>query len=161
MRSGSTIYRAAPTTICRKPICAPNWTSPGVIGCLSCFTYEKRLRTPFNFWRTNGQGELGGAAHYFQGDRAYARQILDLGFHISLAKPLLRLSELQDVARWLPMDRIVLETDSYPQPFKGKRGKVDGAEGSAAGSSDGRQAKGDQCRRGRTAHYRQRAGDVR
>ena len=68
-------------------------------------------------------GELGGAAHYFQGDRAYARQILDLGFHISLAKPLLRLSELQDVARWLPMDRIVLETDSYPQPFKGKREK--------------------------------------
>ena len=68
-------------------------------------------------------GELGGAAHYFQGDRAYARQILDLGFHVSLAKPLLRLSELQDVTRWLPMDRIVLETDSYPQPFKGKREK--------------------------------------
>ena len=68
-------------------------------------------------------GELGGAAHYFQGDRAYARQVLDLGFHVSLAKPLLRLSELQDVARWLPMDRIVLETDSYPQPFKKKRQK--------------------------------------
>ncbi len=68
-------------------------------------------------------GELGGAAHYFQGDREYARQVLDLGFHISLAKPLLRLPELQDVARWLPMDRIVLETDSYPQPFKGKREK--------------------------------------
>ena len=68
-------------------------------------------------------GELGGAAHYFQGDRAYARQVLDLGFHISLAKPLLRLPELQDVARWLPMDRIVLETDAYPQPFKGKREK--------------------------------------
>ena len=68
-------------------------------------------------------GELGGAAHYFQGDRAYARQVLDLGFHISLAKPLLRLPELQDVAKWVPMDRIVLETDSYPQPFKGKREK--------------------------------------
>ena len=68
-------------------------------------------------------GVLGGAAHYFQGDRNYARQVLDLGFHISLAKPLLRLKELQDVARWLPLDRIVLETDSYPQPFKGKREK--------------------------------------
>ena len=68
-------------------------------------------------------GELGGAAHYFQGDRNYARQVLDLGFHISLAKPLLRLPELQDVAKWLPMDRIVLETDSYPQPFKKKRQK--------------------------------------
>ncbi len=68
-------------------------------------------------------GELGGAAHYFQGDRNYARQVLDLGFHVSLAKPLLRLPELQDVAKWLPMDRIVLETDSYPQPFKKKRQK--------------------------------------
>ena len=87
-------------------------------------------------------GEHGGAAHYFQGDRAYARQILDLGFHISLAKPLLRLSELQDVARWLPMDRIVLETDSYPQPFKGKREKWTEPRGSAAGSGDGRQLKG-------------------
>lgn len=68
-------------------------------------------------------GEFGGAAHYFQGDRNYARQVLDLGFHVSLAKPLLRLPELQDVAKWLPMDRIVLETDSYPQPFKKKRCK--------------------------------------
>ena len=68
-------------------------------------------------------GEFGGAAHYFQGDRSYARQVLDLGFHVSLAKPLLRLPELQDVAKWLPMDRIVLETDSYPQPFKKKRSK--------------------------------------
>ncbi len=68
-------------------------------------------------------GELGGAAHYFQADKEYARQVLDLGFHISLAKPLLRLPELQDVAKWVPMDRIVLETDSYPQPFKKKRSK--------------------------------------
>ncbi len=68
-------------------------------------------------------GELGGAAHYFQGDVPYARAVLDMGFHISLAKPLLRLPELQEVARWTPIDRIVLETDSYPQPFKKKREK--------------------------------------
>ena len=68
-------------------------------------------------------GELGGAAHYFQGDWAYAKAMLDLGFNISLAKPLLRLPELQDVAARIPLDRIVLETDAYPQPFKSKREK--------------------------------------
>jgi TatD DNase family protein len=31
---------------------------------------------------------------------------------------LLRLPELQEVARVIPLDNIVLETDAYPQPFK-------------------------------------------
>ncbi len=68
-------------------------------------------------------GELGGAAHYFQGDWAYASALLDLGLHISLAKPLLRSAELQEVARRLPLDRVVLETDAYPQTYKADRSK--------------------------------------
>ena len=67
--------------------------------------------------------ELGGAAHYFQGNRKEAEAVIDLGCYISLAKPLLRLPELQEVARELPLEWIVLETDCYPQPFKGKREK--------------------------------------
>lgn len=66
-------------------------------------------------------GELGGAAHYFQGSWEEAKSVVDLGFKVSLAKPLLRLPELQDVARRLPLSEIVLETDSYPQYFKLKR----------------------------------------
>ena len=65
--------------------------------------------------------EVGGAMHYFQGDAAVAAECLDLGFHVSLAKPLLRLPHLQEVAAALPLDGIVLETDAYPQPFKGNR----------------------------------------
>ena len=65
--------------------------------------------------------EVGGAMHYFQGDADVAAECLDLGFHVSLAKPLLRLPHLQEVAAALPLDGIVLETDAYPQPFKGKR----------------------------------------
>ena len=65
--------------------------------------------------------EVGGAMHYFQGDMDTARTAIDLGFYISLAKPLLRLPHLQAVAANLPLDRIVLETDSAPQPFKTKR----------------------------------------
>ena len=62
--------------------------------------------------------EVGGAMHYFQGDEATAREAIDIGFYISLARPLLRLPELQEVARGLPLERIVLETDAAPQPFK-------------------------------------------
>ncbi len=68
-------------------------------------------------------GSLGGAAHYFQGNYEYARKVLDLGLKISFAKPLLRSPELQDVARRVPVDSIVLETDAYPQPFKKNRAK--------------------------------------
>ena len=68
-----------------------------------------------------GAGEVGGAWHYFQGSLALAQTAMDLGFQISLAKPLLRLPELQAVAAALPLERIVIETDSYPQPFKKHR----------------------------------------
>ncbi|NQW16251.1 MAG: TatD family hydrolase [Chloroflexi bacterium] len=67
--------------------------------------------------------ELGGAAHYFQGSWDDATTVMDLGCVISLAKPLLRLTELQEVAKRVPLESIVLETDSYPQPFKKSRDK--------------------------------------
>ena len=70
-----------------------------------------------------GAGTAGGAAHYFQGNWETARRVLDAGFYISLAKPLLRLPHLQEVAAKAPIDRLVLETDSYPQPFKKNRDK--------------------------------------
>lgn len=68
-------------------------------------------------------GEHGGAAHYFQGTLATAYRYIEMGFHISLGRPLLRLPDLQQVAQQLPLDRIVLETDSFPQPFKKNRAK--------------------------------------
>ena len=65
--------------------------------------------------------EVGGVMHYFQADEATAREAIDSGFYISLARPLLRLPELQEVAAKLPLENIVLETDSAPQPFKKHR----------------------------------------
>ncbi len=62
--------------------------------------------------------EVGGAMHYFQADEATAKEAIEEGFYISLARPLLRLPELQEVARVLPLEHIVLETDAAPQPFK-------------------------------------------
>ena len=65
--------------------------------------------------------QVGAIMHYFQADEATANRCIDLDFYISLARPLLRLPHLQELVAKLPMERIVLETDSYPQPFKRKR----------------------------------------
>ncbi len=65
--------------------------------------------------------EVGGAMHYFQADFETARRAIDLGFYVSLARPLLRLPHLQEAASKIPLEWIVLETDAAPQPFKSKR----------------------------------------
>lgn len=75
--------------------------------------------------RTHGQG-VRGVFHCFTGDRAMARDALDLGFWLSFAGPVThpKNTELADVAAWAPLDRIVVETDCpylTPQPFRGKR----------------------------------------
>ncbi len=73
--------------------------------------------------REEGASEVGGAWHYFQQDHHLAEEVMEIGFYISLAKPLLRLEYLQQVAAALPLDHIVIETDSYPQPFKKYRAR--------------------------------------
>jgi TatD DNase family protein len=72
----------------------------------------------FRVLREENAGDVGGAMHYFQGDEATAREAIDGGFYISLARPLTRLPELQEVARVIPLENMVLETDAFPQPFK-------------------------------------------
>ena len=70
-----------------------------------------------------GNRQPSWGAHYFQGDWSYATALMDLGCMLSLAKPLLRLPELQEVVKRIPLEFITLETDSYPQPFKKNRSK--------------------------------------
>ena len=85
---------------------------------LSSFTPANPIRRCSGLLGRKGADEVGGVMHYFQGEEATAREAISLGFLISLAKPLLRLPELQEVAKELPLDRIVLETDAAPQPWK-------------------------------------------
>ena len=75
----------------------------------------------FRVLREEKAYEVGGVMHYFQDDENTARKAIELGFYISLARPLLRLPHLQEVAAKLPLANIVLETDAAPQPFKAKR----------------------------------------
>lgn len=65
--------------------------------------------------------EIGGVMHYFQGTLEEARKVIDLGFYISIARPIFRLPDLQEVVVNIPMDNLVIETDSAPQPFKKNR----------------------------------------
>src|SRR5947199_335234 len=64
--------------------------------------------------------------HCFSGDVAIARRCRDLGLYISLAGPVTykNARALPDVARFVPEDRLVVETDCPylpPTPHRGKR----------------------------------------
>ena len=72
----------------------------------------------FRICREERAHEVGGAMHYFQGDEATAREAIECGFFISLARPLTRLPQLQKVVKAIPLEHMVLETDAFPQPFK-------------------------------------------
>jgi TatD DNase family protein len=73
-----------------------------------------------------GAAEVGGVFHCFTGDREAAQRAVDIGFHVSLAGIVTfpRALELREVARIVPLDRLLIETDSpylAPVPFRGKR----------------------------------------
>jgi TatD DNase family protein len=64
--------------------------------------------------------------HCFSADAAYARRFLDLGFLISFAGNVTfkkRAEHIQEAARIVPLDRMLLETDSAflaPEPARGR-----------------------------------------
>jgi TatD DNase family protein len=67
----------------------------------------------------------GGVFHCFTETAEVARAALDLGFYISFSGILTFKSaqDLRDVARFVPMDRMLIETDSpylAPTPYRGK-----------------------------------------
>ena len=73
-------------------------------------------------------GSIKGIQHSFTGTWDEARALLDLGLHLSFAGMLTfenkALDGLRDVAARVPLDRILVETDSpylSPHPFRGKR----------------------------------------
>jgi TatD DNase family protein len=70
-------------------------------------------------------GGVTGVLHCFTGTAELARKALDLGFLISLSGIVTfkNARELQDTAKWLPSDRMLVETDSpflAPVPHRGQ-----------------------------------------
>lgn len=67
-----------------------------------------------------------GIMHSFSGDWAYAEACLELGFLLSFSGPLTfpKATELHEVARRAPLERLLSETDSpylSPHPYRGQR----------------------------------------
>jgi TatD DNase family protein len=76
--------------------------------------------------RSEGESKLRGVIHCFTGSYEAARAYLDLGFYISFTGIVTfkNAEPLRDVARQIPLDRILVETDSpylTPVPHRGKR----------------------------------------
>ena len=70
-------------------------------------------------------GSVGGVFHCFTETQAVAKAALDLGFYISFSGILTfkTAQDLRDVAAWMPLDKILIETDSpylAPVPYRGK-----------------------------------------
>ena len=75
--------------------------------------------------REVGKGGVSGVLHCFTGSAALARKALDLGFYISISGIVTfkNARDLQDVAKTIPQDRLLVETDSpflAPVPHRGQ-----------------------------------------
>jgi TatD DNase family protein len=75
--------------------------------------------------REEGAESPGGVFHCFTETMDVAREALDMGFFISFSGILTfrNASELRDVARFVPLDRCLIETDSpylAPMPHRGR-----------------------------------------
>jgi TatD DNase family protein len=72
-----------------------------------------------------GADEVGGVMHCFTETWEVAQAALDMGFHISFSGIVTfkNAKSLKDIARKVPLDRMLIETDSpylAPVPFRGK-----------------------------------------
>ncbi len=75
--------------------------------------------------REHQDGRLRGQFHCFSSTAEYARQVLDVGFHISFTGNITyKKSTLDEVLRVVPDDRLLVETDApfmTPVPHRGTR----------------------------------------
>jgi TatD DNase family protein len=74
-------------------------------------------------WSSSG---LGGVLHCFTGAWVHAKRALDMGFMISFAGNVTfpKAQQIRDSAAQVPLDRMLIETDSpflAPVPYRGKR----------------------------------------
>ena len=76
--------------------------------------------------KEEGADTVGGILHCFTESLAVAEQAIDLGFYISISGivSFKNAAQVHEVARSIPLDRLLVETDSpylAPVPYRGKR----------------------------------------
>ena len=85
--------------------------------------WDDCLRLLQENWAQSG---LGGILHCFTGSGAHATQALEMGFMISFAGNITfpKAQQIREAAKQIPLDRMLIETDSpflAPVPYRGKR----------------------------------------
>ena len=85
--------------------------------------WDDCLRLIQQHWAPEG---IGGILHCFTGNSSQARRALDMGFMVSFAGNLTfpKAQQIRDAALQVPLDRMLIETDSpflAPVPYRGKR----------------------------------------
>ena len=94
----------------------------------------QKINKPIVFHNRNSDGDIintlsefpnvHGVAHCFSSTYDVAKKLIDMGFYISFSGNLtFKNSHLPDVAKRLPIDRLLVETDSpflSPVPYRGK-----------------------------------------
>jgi TatD DNase family protein len=74
--------------------------------------------------RADGNPSLKVNFHFFNQDISRAKQILDLGFQVSFTGIITFVPELEETVKFVPIDKIMSETDApfaAPKPYRGSR----------------------------------------
>jgi TatD DNase family protein len=79
-----------------------------------------------DIWQAETRGEVEGVLHCYTGTLEFARRAIEAGFYISFSGILTFKNDrgLREVAKALPLERLMVETDApllAPQGFRGKR----------------------------------------
>lgn len=79
---------------------------PVIVHCVRSFHEVKQIRRE--------KGKTPWVVHGFVRNKDLAKQLLDLGFYLSIALGEKRTVVFEEMARYIPLDRVFLETDSDP-----------------------------------------------
>lgn len=95
---------------------------PLIVHCRNGWEETFELLRKFS---TRSNSKLRGLFHSWTGDWETAQKALDLGFYISFSGIVTfkNATDIQNVAKNVPLDRMLVETDSpflSPEPFRGK-----------------------------------------
>ena len=76
--------------------------------------------------KSRGAESVGGVFHCFSGDIDFAKKLFDLNFIVSIPGNVTykKATTLKEVATWIPLDKLMIETDApylSPIPYRGKR----------------------------------------
>lgn len=91
----------------------------------SIFHVRQAFEDFFALLKRNMAGFSGGVIHCFDSNRENARRALDMGLYLGFTGLITypKNVELQEVVKYVPLDRFLLETDCpylTPEPFRGK-----------------------------------------